>query len=144
MIREVGLVNEYGDDEFTRRIRDALLGNPRLVRLLRGAHVLEESESPPEAPHITIGQTKVLDCPAYHEIKGQRTVTLQIWPKTGDMLVAQELLSATHHALETGGFLNGQTPIQLSSEFSGSRRLPESKEIQGLLRYHAVRCNEAA
>lgn len=144
MIREVVLVKENGYDEFVRRIRDALLGNPQLVSLLGGEHVFEEPESLPADPHITIGQTKVIDWAACCKVKGQRTVTLQVWPKTGDKLVAQQLLSATHRALEMGGLLNGQMPIQLSSEFSGSRRLPESKELQVLLRYHAVRCDEAA
>ena len=132
------------NDEYTQNIRDALLDDPQLMRLLGGAHVFEDTESHPTAPHITIGQSRLLDWSASHKIKGQRTVTLQVWSNTHERVWAEKLLDSAHQALEIAGLIGGNSPIQLKSVFSGSRQVPESKEVHGILRYHAIRHGEAA
>jgi len=143
-IREASQVQRNRDDEFTRNIKDALLAEPQLMRLLGGTHVFEDAESHPTVPHITIGQSRLRDWSAGREIKGQRTVTLQVWSNTREMALAQKLLDTAHKALEVAGLMGGKSPIQLRPEYSGSRHVPESKEVHGILRYHAVRHGEAA
>jgi len=143
-IREAGQMPRNRDDEYTQNIRDALLGDPQLMRLLGGTHVFEDAEFHPTAPHITIGQSRLRDWSAGREIKGQRAVSLQVWSNTGKKELAQKLLDTAHQALEAAGLMGGNSPIQLKPEYSGSRQVPESKEVHGILRYHAVRQGEAA
>jgi len=143
-IREASQMLRNRDDEYTQNIRDALLGDPQLMRLLGGTHVFGDTESHPTAPHITIGQSRLLDWSAGRKIKEQRTVTLQVWSNTRERASAQKLLDAAHQALETAGLMGGNSPIQLRPEYSGSRQVPESKEIHGILRYHAMSQTNAA
>ncbi len=132
------------DDKYTQNIRDALLDDPQLLRLLGGTHIFEDTEYHPTSPHITIGQSRPLDWSAGHKIKGQRTVTLQIWSNTRERALAQKLLDSANQALETAGLMGGNSPIQLKPEYSGSRQVPESKEIHGILRYNAMSQTKAA
>lgn len=132
------------DNDFTKNIRDALLCDPQLVRMLGGAHIFEDATGQSTVPHITIGQTRVLDWSAQRTLDGQRTVTLQVWPKTREKAQAQKVIDCAHHALEVAGLIGGERAIRLNPEFSGSRRTPESKEIHGILRYRALRRGNAA
>ena len=143
-IREANLVTGNRNDEYTKNIRNALLDDPQLMRLLGGTRVFEDIESHPAAPHIAIGQSDVLDWTGCRNIAGERTVSLQVWPRTCDKLRAQEFIDCAHRALEVAGLINGNTPIQLRPEYSGSRSVPESREYHGILRYRAVRRDNAA
>ncbi len=137
-------MSDLTKDDFTQNVRDALLGDPQLVRLLGGPHIFCAPPPDIKHPHITIAESKVPDWSIGSDIVGQRTVTLQVWPQTGAKTLAQEFLDTAHSALVASGLMTANAPIKLRPEFSGSRQVPESKEYHGILRYLAVRHGEAA
>ena len=135
---------EIRDDDFTHSIRDALLADSQLMRLLGSDRIFEGEDSDPSIPHIVIGQTKLRDWCECREISDQRTISLQVWSGTAEKGRVQEYMDAAHKALVTRGLLTAGASIHLSPEFSGSRKLPDGGESHGILRYHAERKSEGA
>lgn len=135
---------DHTDDEFTWRIRDALRADPQLRRLLGGAILTDDTESDAAQPHIRIAESGLTDWGTNRQISGERIVTLQIWPCSADPIVAENLLSVAHGALQKAGMMEVMQPLQLHPQYSGFRRMPDSREYQCILRYHAIRHSEAA
>lgn len=130
--------------QFSQSVRNALMRDPRLVRLLGSTHIFEHPETEVSAPHITIGASNLHDLCWGHEIDDRAIVTLQVWTHSGERGRAQELLEATEGALAAAGFLAPGASIQLHRDYAGARKLPEHGEFQGILRYHAERQPDAA
>jgi len=137
-------VSDFTEDDFSKNVRDVLLSDPQLVRLLGGPHIFCSLTPDRNHPRITIAQSMVPDWSSGRDKTGQGIVSLQVWSQTGKKTLAQEFLDTTHSALVSGGFMKADAPIRLCPEFSGSRKMPEGKGFHGVLRYHAERRNNAA
>ena len=122
------------DPNVTTDLRDVLLADSRLVRLLGGKHVFIDVESDPPAPHINIAQSK----PDAFDPRGDRLLSLQIWPHSGERKVAEALIARTERALEKAGVTGDGTSARLQKLFGGARRLPDSREFHCILRYREM------
>lgn len=131
------------NSDFKQRIREALLADPQLARLVGDAIVTDSHQLRP-GPYIRVAEAPVTDWATNSQLAGERTLTLEIWPGSGDPSLATRLLATTHNALQKAGMVAGKRSIQLHPEYSGSRRMPDSREIHCILRYHAVGKADAA
>ena len=130
--------------EITSTVSQALKSDPQLGRLLSRDHIYEEKTGDDGLPCISICESGVEDPCLGKVCENEAIVTLQIWPRSGEKDLADTFMNSAQHALEAAGLINGQCGFALHPEFSGTRRLPNSREIHGILRYHAFHGHPAA
>ena len=130
--------------EITHTVSEALKSDLQLCRLLSRDHIFEEKTADDGLPCISICESGVED-PCLGKVSDQEAiVTLQIWPRSGEKELADTFMISAQHALEAAGLVNGKSGIALQPVFSGTRRLSGSREIHGILRYHAFHSRQAA
>ena len=130
--------------EITSTVSQALKSDLQLCRLLSRDHIFEEKTDDDGLPCISICESGVQDPCLGKVCEQEAIVTLQIWPRSGEKDLAETFMISAQHALEAAGLVNGKHDIALHPEFSGTRRLPNSREIHGILRYHAFHSHPAA
>lgn len=123
--------------DISHTIGAALKADPQLRQLLGPDHIHEDPSADGDTPCIIIAETGVQDPCLGRTLDEEAIVTLQLWPGTGEQERAREFMASACQALEAAGLIDGTGAFTLEPEFSGTRRLPQSREVQGLLRFHA-------
>ena len=121
--------------EFSQSVREALLRDEQLVRLLGGTNVFEGYEAEASEPHINICESHShIDWAG--EVRDQDAiVTLQVWSHSGQKSSTHKLIDAAERALSRAGLLKPGSRILLQKNFAGARKLPDNGEYHGILRY---------
>lgn len=114
------------DQTVTDDLRDALLADAQLRRLLGGEHVFTDVSADPLAPHINIAQS---DADVF-DPRGDRIVSLQIWPHSGERRVAEAFIARTERALEKAGVTGKGSSLRLKKLFGGARLRPDRRPIR--------------
>lgn len=130
--------------EISHSVRDALLRDEQLVRLLGGSNVFEGFETETSKPHINICESFRQDNSSGQDMDDQAIVTLQLWSQSGDKLRVKALIEATENALDKAGLFLPGARVFLKRNFAGSRKLPDAGDFQGIIRYEAQRHPNAA
>lgn len=130
--------------EFSQSVREALLHDEQLVRLLGGSNVFEGYETETNTPHINVcGSVSEGDWVASN-VEHEAIVTLQVWSRSGQKSSAQQLIGAAEQALARAGLLKPGSRILLQKNFAGARKLPDNGEYHGILRYRVSNSATAA
>ena len=128
-----------GNGSLRRNIRQTLVGDTRITRLLGGARIFANAPDDAAYPYVTLGESVATDWDAPDGTASDHVVTLHVWSRAGGTDETRAIIGAVRNALNDAPLeLPDRSNVSLRHEFSEARRDPVNEAYHGFIRYRAV------
>ena len=120
-------------------IHDALVADGALTALLGGPKVYDEPPNGAAFPYVTLGEARIADFSAGHDLAEEHRLTLHAWSRQGGHKEAHVIAGALLAALDDAPLApEGHTLVNLRFSVADIRREADGRTYHALVRFRAV------